>query len=412
MYSWKIWLRRYLLMVGSLLGLCVAINLLIDPFDIYRLVSIDGINSNKSMATKHPRIIKPYQVARLRPAAVALGSSRTEVGIDPDHPGWDARYRPVFNYALGGANIMELADRFESQHRISPLRQVVVGLDFFMFNAYAANPVDSPGDGANMNSLNYLTTSLLTMDTLSASVETLRKQNPVKNPGVRPNGQIDWTFNTRRVAKYGHRNGFKRFLVHFLEEMYFPLPAKKYAFVLHDRGVSSIDALRRIVATARRDGVDLRLFISPMHAQLGVVIDQLGLWSVYEDWKRQLVTVLDEDAAAHPGQAPFVLWDFSGFNRVTTEVVPAAGDNQTQMNYFWECSHYKKETGDLILDRIFDFHDASRMLPQDFGIHLRRDNIDAFLAATRAGLADYRQHYPEEINAIAKLKSQSTWLTE
>lgn len=177
MFLWKIWIRRFGFITGCFLVLCLVFNLLVDPFDLYRLVAVEGINGNKPMATKHPRIVKPYQVKKLRPKAVAMGSSRTEIGIDPDHPGWDARFRPVFNYSLGAATVMELADRFDSLQQISPVRQVVIGLDFFMFNAYAENSMDQSDDGSNMSSLDYWITSLLTVDALVASVDTLRKQD-------------------------------------------------------------------------------------------------------------------------------------------------------------------------------------------------------------------------------------------
>lgn len=406
MFLWKIWIRRFWVIAGCFLALCGFFNLLVDPFDLYRLVAVEGINGNKPMATKHPRIVKPYQVKKLRPLAVAMGSSRTEIGIDPEHPGWDARFRPVFNYSLGAAAIMELADRFDSLQQISPVGQVVMGLDFFMFNAYADNPMDQLDDGSNMSALDYWITSLLTVDALVASVDTLRKQDPIQHPGVRSNGQIDWTFNTRRVAKYGHRNGFERFLEQFLETTYFPVPDQKYALLHPVSGVSSVDAFRRIVTLARRDGVDLRLFISPMHAQLCVVIDHLGLWAVYEDWKRQLVSVIEDDAAAHPEQRPFELWDFSGFNTVTTEPVPMAGDTRTQMDYYWECSHYKKEAGDLVLDRLFGYAVPQRTLPDDFGVLLRQNNVEDFLAETRIGLAAYQERFPEEIAAIIHLQSR------
>ena len=33
----------------------------------------------------------------------------------------------------------------------------------------------------------------------------------------------------------------------------------------------------------------------------------------------------------------------------------------TPMRWYWDYSHYRKETGDLMLDRIFDYRDPSRL---------------------------------------------------
>src|SRR5262245_2145201 len=80
---------------------------------------------------------KPYQVRRIRPAAVALGSSRAEVGLDPRHPGWvDPR---VFNFGLPASTSYEVMLAFMHAQAVgAPLRQAVVGLDFFAFNIFFA----------------------------------------------------------------------------------------------------------------------------------------------------------------------------------------------------------------------------------------------------------------------------------
>jgi hypothetical protein len=81
------------------------------------------------------------------------------------------------------------------------------------------------------------------------------------------------------------------------------------------------------------------------------------------------------------------------------------------MRWYWDYSHYHKATGDLILDRIFDYRDHARTLPDDFSVRLTSANIDAHFALSRAKLAEWAAENSEldaQIVAAARSpKSQS-----
>ncbi len=49
------------------------------------------------------------------------------------------------------------------------------------------------------------------------------------------------------------------------------------------------------------------------------------------------------------------------------------------MQWYWESSHFKKEVGDLVLDKLFDYQALGRVIPDDFGILINRNNIEAHL---------------------------------
>src|SRR5262245_49145076 len=60
----------------------------VDPYYVFGSPDWRGVNAVRPLYEPNVILAKPYQVERLRPAAVALGSSRVEVGLDPRHPGW------------------------------------------------------------------------------------------------------------------------------------------------------------------------------------------------------------------------------------------------------------------------------------------------------------------------------------
>ena len=162
---------------------------------------------------------------------------------------------------------------------------------------------------------------------------------------------------------------------------------------------STIDVFRGMVLFARASGRDVRFFINPIHARMLIALRAAGLWPQYEEWKRALVQVLAEEAA-QSGKPQLPLWDFSGFNSVTTEAVPPPGDTTTILHGFWEPSHYKSETGDLILDRVLGYRDRKRNLPADFGVALTPASIEPWIETTRAGVQRYASSQPGEIRIV------------
>ena len=203
------------------------------------------------------------------------------------------------------------------------------------------------------------------------------------------------------VAKNGYRGIFgdnqERY---YVSKIWRPPPAGRYCFERAGQP-NTIEVFRDMVWFARQSGVEVYFFINPLHARMMNALQEAGLWPQFEDWKRELIRVI-EDEARESGKASFPLWDFSGFNSITTERVPAAGDLKTEVHWWWEPSHYKKETGDLILDRIFAFRGASRVLPPDFGIQISDNNIEQWIAETRHAGAVYAINEPRETQLVRK----------
>ena len=132
--------------------------------------------------------------------------------------------------------------------------------------------------------------------------------------------------------------------------------------------------------------------------QSGIFVDALGLGERYEFWLKELVRINEKRSRARRTPA-LALWDFSAPNTITREPIPAIGD-LTPMRWYWDHSHYRKEAGDLILDRIFGYNEPSRHVPDDFGVELTGQNIDAHLASSKAKLTDWTKANPELASQI------------
>jgi hypothetical protein len=160
-----------------------------------------------------------------------------------------------------------------------------------------------------------------------------------------------------------------------------------YCFTNSDTGMTSFDAFRFMVRRAYEQQTDLRLFMTPLHSSVRQLFVALGLSDRYEFWQKELIRI-NEEEATRAGRKALPLWDFSDANSVTGEIVPDRTD-LTPMRWFWEFSHYRQAAGNLILDRVLGDDGPQPHLPADFGVRLTAENINAHLAHSRAGLANW-----------------------
>jgi hypothetical protein len=391
-----------------------GVNFVVDPYQMNGLFLVDRVNRIKPESESHERLYKAARLAQQAPSVLAMGTSRTEVGIRMNHPSWQGSARQRYNAALGGANIYEISRYFEHAHRIHPLKQVVIGLDFLAFNFYKANGPDFDEQLLFKDDQESVLLTLLEQakiylsgDTFSSSMRTLScNVRACSDPYLASGEENPVRFESGWAQAGGAHNAFVIYARKALTDLNFPPPLRRFSLTGPD-GASPIQHLRRILEISYRDGVDLRLFISPAHARQWEALAAAGLWPEFERWKRSLVLVMAEVATAHPTSAPIPLWDFADYSDVSTEAVPAAGGTMEQMTGYWESSHYKTEVGDLVLNRVLAGDQTSRREHPDFGILLDVRMLDAHLAAVRWRAEQYRHGHPAEVAEIAALARET-----
>ena len=403
-----------------LLAAVVAVNLVVDPFGMYRLVVLEGVNAYKPTVPTRVRLTKAYEVRHLRPRGIILGTSRSHVGLRPSHEGWDPAARPVYNLAFDGATTKEMYHYLRHAHAVRPLRQVVLGLDTYHATLapattrpdFDANLLDAPA-AVTLPSLIRADLKVLTsLDTLRASVETVQSQGDREPAWFAPDGQRLGDVFFRRPGEHfgqiGPRGYFEeidRLEVGFKRQGQLAATARELAHTTRQPAATSETSLayiRRIVAFCRAEGIDLRIFIAPEHAHQLEITAAIGEWATLENAKRALVQVLADDSAQHPDARPIPVWDFSGYSSVTTEALPDPG-TRAEMGFYWDSSHFKDVVGDLVLDRLFGLSHPRRTVPPDFGVRLTPATIEPSLARLRANQLAYRRSNPQDAAWIRSL---------
>ncbi len=246
---------------------------------------------------------------------------------------------------------------------------------------------------------------VLSREALKASLGTVLRQSkpaPFDDSGVRLFGGQEETL--RRLGGVGHliRSG----LGSGAWGPWLKLPRLMYCFTNADTGMTMFDPFRFMLRQAYAEGTDLRMFVTPVHAVVRTLQQALGLGERYEFWLRELVRI-NEEEAARAGRPPLPLWDFSDANTITREPVPPSTD-MTPMRWFWEHSHYRKITGDLVLDRVFGTTAPERPLPADFGVRLTAANIDAHIARAGTGLRAWAAANSDLVSPIVRAAQTST----
>ncbi len=346
--SYRRFIRIFFGLTFSSVLTTALFNAAIDPFGILGAPSITRINAIKPKVNNSSRLFKAVDVSRVEPKTILLGSSRTDIGLDPYHP---ALIQPAYNLALTGPNIYELRRYFEHSLVINPeLKQVILGLDFQMFNDRRTPQPDFREQRLEQPHiiLSDLIDVTLSLDTLVASWQTL-KRNQDPNPP-----------RTVRVSGMMKRQPREVSLTEFYDSIAkAQRPYQDGVYRGYQSYSNSLQHLRSIIETCAEHNISLILFISPAHATEWEAIHNLALWDLFESWKRDIV-------ALHP------VWDFSGYNSITREAL------SPHMIYYTDSSHYTETAGNFVLNRVMNFETES--VPVDFGRYLTPETINQALA--------------------------------
>lgn len=391
-----------LVAIGSIV--VPSVNWIIDPFYIFEAPRIAGLNAVKTGFFKHLRSMKPLVLQSKMNTydTIILGSSRAEAGLDPEHPAWGSS--KVYNLSIPAPSMYELLRYYQFANQVQELRTVVLALDFSQFDIQKNYEVDRLLQSIHSPNKHYRTSNLITtlfsIDALSASVRTVISQH---NPKVEHTslGFGIHTWRREEAARIGQRAVFIDNDKQYISNHWTRIEATGDS--IDDSQTASLVYFRRLVEGSRTHGTHLIVLISPSHAREWSAIWAAGRWPQVEQWKRDLLTIIAEDAARHPWKEPFALWDFSGYNSITTEEVPQAGDTMTQMRWYWEASHYKKEVGDMMLARLFNYHDPKQQVQDDFGTKLTFENIDAHLQTVREQQHIWHLQHQQDIQEIMGL---------
>lgn len=349
--------------------------LIVDPYGIYRWISVSGFNQVKLRPTRYQEEIKLAGAQRVNANALILGNSRADIGFDPEHSALKLRGMSGYNLAVPGASLEVSARQVDYLiSRGQPLSYLLVGLDFLDF------PV-SPNDKNYSNKLNELASpvekwgwridTLFSFASVFDAFETVKIQN-------NPYAEVMTDRGLNPLSEYillAKQEGFYSFFRQRAEEnatIYLHKPHSLLYF--GSRPSKSSLALRRVLRLAAEHNINVDLVIYPYHAQILLMFENTGLWPLFLQWKKMLVDEVEMASQQYPG-LHVNLWDFSGYAGPRCELIPNNGDKVSITRWYWEAGHFKRELGDLVVSRVLNQWSSTELDAKEFGLVLDSNSI-------------------------------------
>jgi hypothetical protein len=389
-------LARYgwLLIACSSTGvlLIALINAIVDPYLYLDLISLDGVNSERtSLINKRTRVAKAAVLKHCPKQVLIFGSSRAEIALREDFQGYNGR--SVYNAALAGSNIFEMKHVISFAENHQQPETVIIGLDFEGFTdrrRTSADFMDSDFSSTleGRQFISYLR-YLLSPQTLTASWNTIKANNTSTPSLCNSKGHLNVSKKT-----IDHRWAFSNVLTKML--------VTPGAYPGFQYSAQRLAMLEEAISHLHKGKTDILLFFPPIHARQTEVIRGLGLHDTYEQWKMDVSSSIEKINARSNGKGRLELWDFSGYNNITTEQVPSLGSN-IKMKWYRESSHYSRAAGDLVINRMLNTLNSDPEFFPDFGQKVTNNILSKKFMIDRKAAKHYALSHQHEILDVLKI---------
>ena len=383
--------RSWLIALLVLIPLMSGFNIAIDPFMVFGAPRIVGVNDVKPTTLERAELVKHHLLQRVEPQTLMLGTSKVQLGINPRSPLWPADSGLVFNGGVPGQSLAKTFDEFRDVVARAPLRRVLLLVEIpdFMWPSDGPTPVGHflPSERDDLYDRFMASMSL---DAFRASLSTLMDQNSPYAISMDDDGMMRDGLFREASDKEGASALF---------EQKFPTVANllrglQYQTALHPNApIAMIDGLKEMIRLAREKHIALDIGIAPVHADFLQILDADGLWPRYLAAKAAIT-----QAVAEAGEDQVPLWDFLGFDRFSTEPVPAHGDMVHKTQWFWEPNHFKVVIGEKMLETMY--HGGT-----EYGVRLTPQTLAARVQADTAARDQFYASAPlEHARVLAALR--------
>ena len=399
-------LRRYLILCAlsfaAVLIAAAATVAVVDPYGVFGWINEEGFNSRKVRLTHSQFEVRSRVATRLKADAWIMGNSRAEMGFDPMHPAFEQNGLVAYNLAVpGGGGLLSLKLARAVSASNTPKR-IILGVDFVDF-PIRPEALEPPLPDYQTKDFDDPLWTLRTVFSARAATDALKTLTLQKDPyagyltqrGFNPiRDYVKETQLTGAYAMFAQR-------AHESAKVY---GNKPHSLATKASG-TSLDwlALQATLELAKPGVTRVDVIIYPYHAQIRWLFTQYGLDSLFNDWRERLVTSVHAQAAK--SGADIRVWDFSGFTPFQCEPVPPPADRKTQLRWYWEGGHFKKELGDQILNQLFAANASTQAALPDIGRVITPGNLAAKVQKDQTDEARCRQELPGLLLEVERVSS-------
>jgi hypothetical protein len=305
----KVWA---LTVAGTLFGVFL-LNIIVDPFNLTLLVTRSGLNAEITNLDWQSRRSKAIGLIRLHPEVLLLGSSVVDAGYRiPGSTNFDAHRlenlaalthgpTPVYNSGIRGGGTRDAVKYLNHALVNTPgLKRVIAGFEWTLFNDYVPIRLDFVDSDLlyrrhimPVGLLSYLTGTAFSssLDTVAANqgssvpvrLELLKFSlfMPLLHDAVQLYQTLPVQARTPQETRILY---FSRFYSDGLLKS------------LNDHGAFNrkdrLDDIRALTTITNQNGVQLTVYVSPMHPLFWAYLRATGLWRLHLDGLRALANIV------------------------------------------------------------------------------------------------------------------------
>ena len=380
MKAHKRYVQGFFLLIGLAACSVLALVLLVDSHGIYKFVSLERVNKYKVTSNALGRFAVGANLYLHDYDVLFIGTSRVQSGMDPRMQILQAER--VFNASLGDTDMGELVYLLDYilRHQ-DTVKRVYFGLDFHAFSAYREKHPEFESSFINPKNRFFasLAKEIFSKRGIGDSVRTVKAN-------VRSVPQRYWyEGHYHSEAPIDYKANIENILTYYM--------SRKVMFGCFHFDNDKLRALEQVLARYVDKGIELNLFISPQHAINLMMLEYTGLFDQYYDWMRDMTAMASR--LSEQSSEPVRLWNFSGFNFVTTE---ALSYDTTDMLYFYETSHYRDDVGGMVMHVL----DKERPI-RNFGQDMYGEGSEAVINSIERGRQVYKQFAVKDIQNLERL---------
>ena len=361
--------RKWLKIVLSS-GLLIAIfiggfNYIVDPYGLNNIFKVAGFNKYKESNTGYAFRFKTNEFKKQKFDNLLIGTSR--VGVMNPEVVNSMLGGKTFNFASSGSITEIQKELFEYALKNSNIKNVIYGVDFLSLNGAITlekkfKEFCEIEEKLKENDNIYNFDLYFNYTTFVDSIKLILRNRSEKiffEKKYQTNGMRDYidyieevkdkAFNIDKkieqsIISYYHHDVYGGYQNYKISDNYF-------------------EYIQEIVTICKENQINLWVYIPPMYKDHFDALAAYGIYGQFEEFKRKLLSITN-----------YV--DFTGHNSVTDT-----------KSYFWDGSHLRKEYTPLIMGRVLERKEIQ--VPNDFGIYVTKENIEAHLQKLKEGIRPY-----------------------
>ena len=347
----KSYFYQYAIFLIALLCFTSLINLLVDPYGIFNLIEITGLNRNKTRKFSTPTAWAKTTaniLSQNKYDTIFFGSSRVHLGLNPK---FIKNICSAYNMAFSSADYRDFKIFKSLLDTSKSIKNIVWGIDFGC--DWSRKLINYPTNLAQKLNLPNLLSEMILRDSMITIFHNVCNIKQKRN--FYPNGFLKLSDQAILVP---HQKKLCEITDHL----------KKYKRIIDGKEIKFIKLL---IDTCNKKKINLYIFISPVHSDMFDILMGYEKGDPYKSWVRQLTcTVNNMNSESCNRENKVELWDFSGYNSITKD-----SSVETNMRWYYEASHYRESVGNMILEKMLIPNTNRSERPDDFGKKLTPNNI-------------------------------------